>query len=179
MKFEESAFERLMKLSSNALCSNAKLDIANKIVKCKASGSTMYAEYVLNYCMRYNQDCKDFQGYVKSTESQPEQIDTKLTEYESDLDFYDTSSYSQSTMHDVYSTMLNPWCGNAPAEYSEFFYAAQSKNAILHKLNCLICALKQSNNSYVQNIEYFNADDMCKAPSVFLNNIRIKVDEWL
>lgn len=174
MKFEESSFEKLVKLPKSTLCNNARLNLANRSVKCTFTNKELTAEEALKTCTGYNSDCSNYINYDCSVKLEPPiQLED---EPERELDFLDTSTYSQSKMHDVYSTMLTPWCGTAPSEYSDFFYAACSKNILLHKLNCLICALKMSNNSYAQNIEYFDSYDMEEASRNFLKNVSIRID---
>lgn len=174
MKFEESSFEKLVKLPKSTLCNNARLNLANHSVKCTFINKELTAEDALKTCTGYNSDCSSYINYDSSVKLEsPVQLED---EPERELDFLDTSTYSQIDMHNVYSTMLNPWCGNTPKEYSDFFYAACSKNMLLHKLNCIICALKMSNNGCAQNIKYFDSYDMEEATRNLLKNISIKLD---
>ena len=174
MKFEESSFEKLVKLPKSTICNNARLNLANHSVKCTFTNKELTAEEALKTCTGYNGDCSSYTNCDSSVKLEPPiQLED---EPERELDFLDTSTYNQTDIHNVYSTMLSPWCGNAPSEYSDFFHAAHSKNILLHKLNCLICALKMSNNSYAQNIEYFDSYDMEEASRNFLRNINIRLD---
>ena len=190
MKFEESSFEKLVKLPKNTVCNNARLNLASHSVKCAFTNKELTAEEALKICTGYNGDCSsyincDCSSHINCDSSSHINCDSSVKlepsiqledESERELDFFDTSTYSQTDIHDVYSTMLSPWCENAPSEYSDFFHAAHSKNILLHKLNCLICALKMSNNSYAQNIEYFDSYDMEEASRNFLRNINIRLD---
>ena len=174
MKFEESSFEKLVKLPKSTLCNNARLNLANHSVKCTFTNKEITAAEALKTCTSYNCNCFDYTNDDSSVKLEPPiQLED---EPERELDFLDTSTYSQTDMHNVYSTMLNPWCSNVPSEYSDFFYAARSKNMLLHKLNCIICALKISNNSYAQDIKYFDSYDMEEATRNLLKNVSIRID---
>ena len=172
MKFEESSFEKLAKLSRHALCKHIKLDMHNRTIKCTKFDKEIASGGVMYKCGKGIANCV----YFENTLDEPEPPIQLEDEPERELDFLDTSTYSQTDMHNVYSTMLNPWCGNAPSEYADFFYAARSKNMLLHKLNCIICALKMSNNGYAQNIKYFDSYDMEEATRNLLKNVSIRLD---
>lgn len=90
------------------------------------------------------------------------------------INFYDYCT-TQETMHKAYSTMLNPFATNAPQDYADFFNNAEKENLVLHKLNCIICALKQSGNSYAQNIDYFTKYDIENTERDFVRKLRIEL----
>ena len=172
MKFEESEFEKIAKLPKNVLCKHVKLDMRNRTIKCTKLDKDIVPGGVIYECGNGISKCIHFESAL----NEPEPPIQLKDESERELSFYNTSTYSQTDMHNVYSTMLNPWCSNVPAEYSDFFYAARSENMLLHKLNCIICALKMSNNGYAQNIEYFDSYAMEETTRNLLKNISIRLD---